>query len=722
VFRRFLHHHRLWLGALVVIGAAVPTFAQNETSDKLLLENFIHYVIIGKHDLAASNGEVLLNSDLSDKELAELLSALREPDRFRKAIRLGLRQDDSEDLLDVAGALEVRMEAGYRSRAREPERIQESIRMLLGGQRSVALGRERLVEAGEYAVPYMLSALMDRGNPILKAELMQTFRVMGGRCVVPLSEALPQLEAELQESLASVLGEIAYPTSVPAMYEAWSNANNAAVRRALSMALGNISGLGGPDSSLADLQIELAGRYLARDRSLLSFPGEEFQLVWRFEPRTGLIATAVRTEIFYPVQAMRQFQRALINEPNNQVALSGWISSNFKREINLPDGYEDPTYGPQMREPMYYAVAAGPSSVLPVLAGALTESDTALARRAIEALSRTAGAENLWQAEGDRQPLAQALMYPDRRVKAEAALTLAAAMPTQEFPRSSRVVPELASAIRAAGTNYAAVITSDREIQLELAATARNLGFDVLQPAASLAALEESLTGTPGLDLVLLAGQRDTIEAQVEQIRLRDKVAAAPLLVLAETADRAHLAALFRSDPATHVIRIKDEIAAREAAITNMMEVVAGGLLSVEESEAYALRALDALHDLAVARHPIFDVGDAARQLEDALGKTEGELRLAIAGVLSLIGEHRTQVALMDAAINAAGSEQIALLNEVTASARLFGNLLEERQVEELLTLVQESQGELATTAAATAGALNLPSSYLLPLIVGEEG
>jgi hypothetical protein len=721
VLQRFLHRHRHWLGALVVIVAAVPAFAQNEPSNKLLLENFIHYVIIGKHDLAASNAQVLLDTDLSDQELAELLATLREPERFRKAIRLGLKQDESNALLEAAAALERRMEAGYRARAREPERIQESIQMLLGGQRSVFLGRERLIEAGEYAVPYMLTALRERGNPILKAELMQTLRAMGGRAVVPLSEALPDLEPELQERLAGVLGEIGYPTSVPALYKALIGTNNNAVRQALRRALERIAGPGVLNMSLAQLQIELAEQYLDRDRSLLSFPGEAHQLVWHFEPRTGLVATAVRTEIFFPVQAMRYFRRALTNNPASGEALSGWIAANFKREINLPEDYEDPTYGPQMREPMYYAVAAGPAAVHPVLGRALEEADTALARKAIEALSRTAGADSLWLSDAEMQPLAQALMYPDRRVRAEAALTLASAMPMQPFDNSDRVVPELASAIRAAGTNYAVVISDDREIRLELASTARDLDFTVLAPASRLAELSQQLAETPGVDLVLLAGTATQIEDQYERIRQSRYLAATPLLILADTGDRAYLAELYRGDPATRVIRLSADNEAQQDAILQLLDVVAGGLMSEDESRQYALRALSALHDLAVGRNPVFNVGDASRQLIAALSDTQEEVRLSIADVLALIDQRRAQVSLMDAANNADGDVQLALLESVTASARRYGNLLERRQVEELLTLVQEAEGELATTAAATAGALDLPASYLLPLIQGEQ-
>ena len=721
VLRSFLYRQRIWLGVMLLLLTTLPSPAQEKPNEKLLLENFIHYVIIGKPDLAASNGQVLLDSVESDKQLADLLDSLRDPERFHKAIKLSLKQDVSEQLLKVAGELEKRTEAGIRSRAREPQRIKEAIEMLLGGQRSVALGRERLVEAGEYAVPQMLDAMMNRGSGILKAELMQTFRQLGGRCVTPLSEALPSLDPELQQRLAGLLGEIGYPNALPALQEVWLETNNEAVKDAVERAVRAINGRFDSTASLAGLQADMADRYYQKDRSLLSFPGEAYQLVWSYSPQQGLTPQAVRTEIYFPVMAMRGYKRSLQADPNFRTALSGWILANFAREVNMPVDYSDPTYGPEMRSPMYYAVASGPASVQPVLGRALKDRSTPIARRAIAALAQTGGGSSLWRSDLGSQPLVDALTYPDRRVRADAALALAAAMPTEPFGGSDRVVPELASAIRATGVNYAMVICDDPEIRLELASLARKMGFTMLSPVASFNDVKNELTETPGVDLVIMSLPASEMEKQYQELRTEYRLTAAPVIMFTSTHDREYLDNMFGRDVTTSIVRLNIPDDKRVEAINSLLNLAAGGLLTDEESKDYALRALTALHDLAVSRSTVFNVSDAARQLISALSDTTGEVRLSIAGVLSYIDQKRVQVSLMDAAMNADGEEQINLLHDVAGSARRFGNLLEDRQVEELLRLVRTSRGDLATAAAATAGALNLSPEYVVPLIVGEK-
>jgi hypothetical protein len=61
------------------------------------------------------------------------------------------------------------------------------------------------------------------------------------------------------------------------------------------------------------------------------------------------------------------------------------------------------------------------------------------------------------------------------------------------------------------------------------------------------------------------------------------------------------------------------------------------------------------------------------------------------------------------------------LLDKLASSAKRFGNKLEERHVKRLRELAVSQDKEEATAAAATLGALNLPNSQLLPLILGKK-
>ena len=89
------------------------------------------------------------------------------------------------------------------------------------------------------------------------------------------------------------------------------------------------------------------------------------------------------------------------------------------------------------------------------------------------------------------------------------------------------------------------------------------------------------------------------------------------------------------------------------------------------------------------------------------------------ADVLARVGQQRVQVALMDTAMEASGEARVALLRKVTDSAKRFGNQLEARQVGRLTELAAKGTGEEATAAAALMGALNLPNSQVVPLILG---
>ena len=76
------------------------------------------------------------------------------------------------------------------------------------------------------------------------------------------------------------------------------------------------------------------------------------------------------------------------------------------------------------------------------------------------------------------------------------------------------------------------------------------------------------------------------------------------------------------------------------------------------------------------------------------------------------------QIALIDAALDAKGSEQIELLAYATASVRSFGNQTTPDQVASVLSLVElADESDLADAAAALHGALDLPGGAILQFV-----
>ncbi len=127
--------------------------------------------------------------------------------------------------------------------------------------------------------------------------------------------------------------------------------------------------------------------------------------------------------------------------------------------------------------------------------------DTPLVRDALSALSRTTGSGNLFNEYLDRQPLLDAMQYPDRRVQYETALILAKALPQSPFAGAYRVVPTLASAVRTGGDEYAVVIAETTEDQRAAANRLEAMGFTIFGMGTSLDELDVAFIRAPCIDL-----------------------------------------------------------------------------------------------------------------------------------------------------------------------------------------------------------------------------
>jgi hypothetical protein len=91
---------------------------------------------------------------------------------------------------------------------------------------------------------------------------------------------------------------------------------------------------------------------------------------------------------------------------------------------------------------------------------------------------------------------------------------------------------------------------------------------------------------------------------------------------------------------------------------------------------------------------------------------------MQIAEILSRIGQDRAQRAVMDAALSAKGADRVTLLKLTADSAKRFGNMLEVRQVAQVVEIAGKGADDEATAAASLMGALNLPNNEVVSLIV----
>jgi len=692
-----------------------------KASPAQLLEDFNFYVNIANVEMAKANATALLDKASDPRKfLAVVEDSATLQQRFDEAYRRAIL---NKDLEPYAAQLWMLYEEGRRLRARDPKEIDANIAQLTGNSRARLLAAARLKEAKEYAVPQLLAALTESKDPVLQAESRALLQEMGRDAVMPLCAALANSGSATQDSLCRLLANIQYPSALPYLYELKATTTNAATKEAAASAIARITGadVSAIDRSASEAFRELGERYLAASPSLTIFAGEPHQLAWGWVKGVGINPQAIRSEVFPQTMAMALAEKSLALDPSNTASLSLWLAANFSRQLNSPEGYENPLYPSDRRDPMYYAVAAGSGPVQSVLARALDLRDTRLARKAIAALDMNmASAAMASDSVSGGRPLVECLSYPDRRVQFEAAMAIAKANPTQGFEGAERVVPTLAAAIRDAGALFASVIARDPEQQQAVRAALEADGYTVIKPAFDLSQAMESINQAPGVDLIVVQLPAEAAAETIDQVRSQPRLRAAPVLAMMSLAESNRIASRFASDALTRFSR--DGLDAKQVAeaARSLTDKASGPRVSADETRAYSLASLARLTDLAISGNATLDVADATTPLIAALATSRDEVRLQVAGVLARINRPQAQVALMDAAVEAAGDERVALLTTLTGSAKRFGNLLEERQVKRLVELVQTGKDAEATAAAALMGALNLPNTRLVPLVTGK--
>ncbi|MCZ6836071.1 MAG: hypothetical protein O7G85_09890, partial [Planctomycetota bacterium] len=297
-------------------------------------------------------------------------------------------------------------------------------------------------------------------------------------------------------------------------------------------------------------------------------------------------------------------------------------------------------------------------------------------------------------------------------------LTLAKALPKQNFDGDFRIVPLLSSAVRSGNQSFALVIADDREDQLNHVNRLQALGFSIVGSGASVREVTSAINDSTGVDLIVVqrtsASQMQDVVEQLQQIA---KTAVAPLLLLATGVDRPALTAEYRSHPRISVVRagIGDEVLS--SVIEDLLNRAAGGRMTEAEAEIYAIESMSALRDIAISNNEVFNISDALPALRDALDTRYGGTRLLIADILALMPDHQAQRKLFDASLVNDDEQQIDLLERVAASVKQYGNMAEPRHIDALVDLIMNSDGDIAEAAARVHGALNLPATTAVQLI-----
>jgi hypothetical protein len=698
------------------------TFAQQ-------IDDFWHYGEIGRYDLQAAIGQKIIAAGTANPE--ELLKTMEQVSSQHHRYPTEAPTDIDGELLrwqaadpqmkTVATQILDVLNKGRFARRQNQQYIVENIKRLNDGERGYMLAIQQLRNSGELAVPAMVNILTSN-----TAEDMQMHDVVGralkdlGRQALnPLLTAteMPPQDPALT-TICGILGEIRYPIAAPYLAALAHNPKaSGPVHDAATKALGELRV--DPNANPGDLFYQWGDKfYYGTASEIQPDPRSPVAFIWTWA--NGLSSKQVPPQIFTDLMAMRFSEHALRwqpSQPDQAVAL--WLAANMRRTIDLPQGATDPTRTPDEPPPQYYNVAEGAKYLNLVLDKSLkdnTSQSSAVALAAVKSLQNIVGQSNLFSG-GRGQPLVEAMRYPDRQVRFEAAFALAAALPQQHFQGDARVVPLLAEAVSQSGTPGVLIVGAAND-RTKLAADLK--GYSVAGGDDAATAIADAMT-VPAIDVILMSEDLGgpTIDRVIELASQSPRLERAAKLIIVHSL-ASPWARMSLTDP---TISYTESTAGPSiAAAVDAARKKAGGLPMDEKiATDFALRAAGLLSKLATTRGQVLDLSVAEQTLIASLGDKRPQIASAVGEAVAMLNTRQSQSGLADRANDPATAPEVrvSLYKSLATSAKFFGNRLNSGQVSALQQMVMgEKNLDIRSAAADAQGALNLPAQDAKSLII----
>ena len=735
-----------WLGvfgmALVLAagaaGAAAQAPAQPEASADATVESlfadFVHYARLGRFSAAEGFAKALLaHPDLDPVKVLEAA----EQDRASVDTLLILIKNSSIGP-SAAKVLEL-IEQGEILRRKDPARIRANIAKLGGSPQQEYLATRHLAESGEYAVPGMIAALLDPARAELRQRVITALPQIGKPAVQPLAQALQMEDDDARLHVIWALGEIGYPQAVPYLRRLMINTElPGSTHQAATAAIARIEQVSGrPCAGEPAAQLfELGERYYDEASAVRADPRLPMANVWYWDAgQQALQAVEVPTRIFGQVMAMRCAEQALLIEADRTDAIALWLAANVRRESRLgfdvesgdPDeaGDEvDPTRPEVFPRALYFTQAAGPRYAHLVLARAIADQDAAVALGAIEALRLTAGESSLIGTEDYKQPLVQALRFPDLLVRIRAALALGAALPKSGFSGYDQVVPVLGLALRQSGQRQVLVVDADQQNLNRVMGELRDSDTAVVGETSFYAAMQRARTEFEALSAVYLSTdlQDPPLAVALDELRSELLFAKTPVVILVKPQQFVVAEEIAPDSPYVERIDAAADGADLQERWERIVERTGERDIDADLALSIALQTADTVRQLAADGRTVLDPMQATPALIAALSSPSEELQVAACGALALLQSEPAQRAVAHVALDEANTKslRVAAFSALARSARGFGNLLEAEPVSRLLVMAKED-GDLVirTSASEALGALNLATNQASEIIRG---
>jgi hypothetical protein len=419
-----------------------------QVEDKQKLEDnwndFLHYTVIGQFDLAGGYAQKIIESNPDPIALLNLSE--ENPKGYAILVKV---HADNPDLAPLAAKILDIIESGRFIRRTDSEIILEEIKRLSSTVRGKYTAIERLRNAGEYAIPYMVDALSDQTRKAEFASIITALPEIGKEAIRPLTASLIMDDLIVKAEVIKALGKIGYPESLGYLKFIAEKDSSQQLRQLALDSMGQIDSAS-VNKSAAELFYELAENYYYKAQSLSPAVDVNTANIWFWDrDAKRLIREEVNKVYFHELMVMRCCEWSLRADPDFGNAISLWLAAFFRIEGT---GIAYPKYfGPgHHADAMTYATTAGAEYLHQALARAVKDKDAEVALGVIEALAKNAGEKSLMYRLKTSQPLIDALTFDNRAVKFSAAIALALAGPVEKFDESQLVVKNLAEAVSAA--------------------------------------------------------------------------------------------------------------------------------------------------------------------------------------------------------------------------------------------------------------------------------
>ena len=428
----------------------------------------------------------------------------------------------------------------------------------------------------------------------------------------------------------------------------------------------------------------------------------------------------VDPRLYNDILTMRSCELALARDEDAHAAISLWLTANFQRELTTKRyGLTDPTRTNEL-DAHYYATAAGPEYCFAVLDRALKASRTGVALGAIMALQNNCGEDSLHKTEL-ALPLIQALSYPDRAVRFNAAFAVAGTKPRVQIAGVDRVVPVLAEALHQVGDATAALAVGDQDNRNRLKGALSQEGWVVVD-GSNLEATLLKARQAPSTDAILLSADMavPTLAETVAMIRRDFNTRMVPVVILAGEGKAVAAQAIADGDT---LVAVLDEGVAVGTLLEMITELsVAGDQTSIgpEAATEYALRSLGYLHKMALSGSTVIPFQTAHSALIAASGDSRENIRLGAADVLTLMEGVESQRSIATLAFDVSLSKEgrLAALRALADSGKYHGYLISDDQISQLVEMALRHEDlALRSVAAEALGAMNMPANEAGKLI-----